>query len=243
MYICRLNHSECLYDAMSGYAHDYENIRGQVVDRAEEHLNDKHLKNFISTFQPIINSKRRSSYINNFNDLITILEKRGHIGETDLGHFQQIINLLPNPDILNEIISNFQFHSVRNRMQGLYMNHGATAPFYFRNNSSGSGRSRTSGTSISSNSVLPEAALDRVCKDIGTHWRDLARNLSIREGEIDEIEVHYPRNLKERAYECMKRFVKETDPYKVQQKLLHALDGCGRRDLREDVEEILNRRA
>jgi hypothetical protein len=41
----------------------------------------------------------------------------------------------------------------------------------------------------------------------------------------------------------MKRFIKETDPYKVQQKLLHALDECGRRDLREDVEEILNRRA
>lgn len=44
-------------------------------------------------------------------------------------------------------------------------------------------------------------AVDSVCKDIGTHWRDLARNLSIREGEIDDIEVQYPRNLKERANE------------------------------------------
>jgi hypothetical protein len=41
----------------------------------------------------------------------------------------------------------------------------------------------------------------------------------------------------------MKRFIKETDPYKVWQKLLCALDECGRRDLREDIEEILNRRA
>jgi hypothetical protein len=41
----------------------------------------------------------------------------------------------------------------------------------------------------------------------------------------------------------MKIFVKETDRYKVQQKLLYALDRCGRRDLKEDVEEILNRRA
>jgi hypothetical protein len=41
----------------------------------------------------------------------------------------------------------------------------------------------------------------------------------------------------------MKRFIKETDPYKVRQKLLRALDECGRRDLREDIEEILNRRA
>jgi hypothetical protein len=41
----------------------------------------------------------------------------------------------------------------------------------------------------------------------------------------------------------MKRFIKQTDPYKVQQKLLHALDKCGRRDLREDVEEILSRKS
>jgi hypothetical protein len=107
---------------MSGYAHEYNEIRVQVVERAEEHLSDRHLKNFISTFQPIINSKRRSSYINNFNDLITILEKRGHVGETHLDPFKQIINLLPNPDILNEIISNFQVH--RGRIQGLSMNHG-----------------------------------------------------------------------------------------------------------------------
>jgi hypothetical protein len=49
-------------------------------------------------------------------------------------------------------------------------------------------------------------ALNHVCKDIGTHWRDLARNLSIREGDIDDIEVQYPRNLKERAYEVFSIF-------------------------------------
>jgi hypothetical protein len=45
------------------------------------------------------------------------------------------------------------------------------------------------------------------------------------------------------SFQCMKRFIRQTDPYKVQQKLLCALDKCGRRDLKEDVEEILNRRA
>jgi hypothetical protein len=109
---------------MSGYALAYNEIRDQVVERAEEHISDKHLKNFIRTFQPIINSKRRSSYIQNFNDLITILEKRGHVGETDLGSFQQIINLLPNPEILNEMISDYEVQRGRNRIQGLYMNHG-----------------------------------------------------------------------------------------------------------------------
>jgi len=44
-------------------------------------------------------------------------------------------------------------------------------------------------------------------------------------------------------FQCMMRFIKDTDPYKVQQKLLNALDKCGRRDLKEEVEEILHRRA
>jgi hypothetical protein len=47
-------------------------------------------------------------------------------------------------------------------------------------------------------------ALNRVCKSIGTHWKDLARNLSMREGDIDEIEEKYPRKLQERAYEVFK---------------------------------------
>jgi hypothetical protein len=41
----------------------------------------------------------------------------------------------------------------------------------------------------------------------------------------------------------MQRFITDTDPYKVRQKLLYALEKCGRRDLKEAVEEILNRRA
>ena len=43
--------------------------------------------------------------------------------------------------------------------------------------------------------------LNCVCKNIGTDWKDLARSLSMREGDIDEIEEKYPRKLHERAYE------------------------------------------
>jgi hypothetical protein len=109
---------------MSGWAHNYSAIRSQIVDGAEEHLSETQLKYLISTFQPIINSERRSSYINSFNDLITILEKRGYVGETNLDAFHQIVNLLPNPIILKEIMSNFQVQRDRNRFQGPYMNHG-----------------------------------------------------------------------------------------------------------------------
>lgn len=227
---------------MSDCASAYTELRDKVVESAEEHLSQERLKCFISTFQPVINSKRRSSYINNFNDLITVLEKRGYVGEANVEPFGKIVNLLPDAPIFQEIY-NYQCYMASNRLGGPYVSHVSTAPpLSSQNNSAGSRTSRSSGAVSSSSSVLPEAALDCVCRDIGTHWKDLARNLSMREGDIDEIEEKYPGKLKERAYECMRRFIKDTDPYKVQQKLLYALDRCGRRDVKEEVEEILNRR-
>jgi len=228
---------------MSDCALTYSELRNQVVCSAERHLSNEALKYFISTFQSIINSKRRSDYINNFNDLITVLEKRGYIGEADVGHFGRIVMRLPNCDILNERIYNYECYRDRNRLRRPYVHHESPAPtLYSQNNSAHPGRPRNSDAVSSSNIALPEAALNCVCENIGTDWKDLARNLSMREGDIDEIEDKYPRKSQKRAYECMMRFIKDTDPYKVQQKLLYALDRCGRRDLKEKVEEILNRR-
>jgi hypothetical protein len=93
------------------------------VDHAEQHLSKEHLKNLISAFYSVINSKRRSSYVNNFNDLIALLEKRGYIGEANVGPFEQIINLLPNNDILSNMFANFQSHRDRNRIQRPSVSH------------------------------------------------------------------------------------------------------------------------
>ena len=107
---------------MSDCARAYSELRNQVVDSADNHLSKGHLKNFISTFQSVINSKRRSDYINNFNDLITVLENRGYIGEADVGPFERIVMLLPNCDILKETIYDYQ--CCRNRLRRPYVSHG-----------------------------------------------------------------------------------------------------------------------
>jgi len=109
---------------MSDCARGYSELRDQIVDTAERHLSREGLKQFISTFQCVINSKRRSSYINNFNYLITVLENRGCIGEADVGPFEQIVMLLPNCDILKERIYDYQCCRDRNRLRRPYVNHG-----------------------------------------------------------------------------------------------------------------------
>jgi hypothetical protein len=113
-----------LWDRMSDCVRAYTELRDQVVDSAEKYLSKEHLKYFISIFQSIINSKRRSSHINNFSDLITVLENRGFIGEAQVEPFEGIVMQLPNCDILKKTIDDYQCCRDRNRLRRLYVSHG-----------------------------------------------------------------------------------------------------------------------
>lgn len=105
-----------MWDVMSDCAPTYRELRDQVVDGVE--LSDEQLKYFVSTFQWVINSRRRSSYIKNFEDLITLLEKRDYIGEANVGPLEQIVNLLPDSGILKEVIYDFQRYRDGTRFHG-----------------------------------------------------------------------------------------------------------------------------
>jgi hypothetical protein len=109
---------------MSDCARAYSELRDQIVVSTEKHLSKERLKYFISTFQSEINSKRRSNYINNFNDLITVLENRGYIGEADVGAFELIVMPLPNCDIFRKKICEYQCSRDGNRLRRAYVNHG-----------------------------------------------------------------------------------------------------------------------
>ena len=109
---------------MSDCARAYCELRDQIVDSAERHLSKEHLKCFIGTFQSEINSKRRSNCINNFNDLITVLENRCYIGEADVGAFGLIVMSLPNCDILRKRIYNYQCYRDINILRRANVNHG-----------------------------------------------------------------------------------------------------------------------
>ena len=56
-------------------------------------------------------------------------------------------------------------------------------------------------------------AFNCVCENIGTDWKDLARNLSMREGDIDEIEDKYPRKSQKHAYEVFKEYAYDIYSY------------------------------
>ncbi|KAJ9597140.1 hypothetical protein L9F63_026970 [Diploptera punctata] len=121
---------------------------------------------------------------------------------------------------------------------------GSGLPPYSRQPSYGSVGSRNTDTETIQDpyGILPEAAINRIVRDIGTNWKDLARGLDIPEGIIDEIECTYAGKLREKARKCLKIFMEDADPHRIVTILSEALDKCGRRDIKERIQEILSRR-
>lgn len=226
---------------MTPFSEDYLVLRNDLVNIA---VTQTQLNKLISEFHSEINSKRRSSYINSCEELIKVLEKRGYL-ESNFQNFARRLSVLIPEINTYEMMTRYQPGP---RFPGVNHCGGSRLPAYSRQHSYGSVRSEfgssetNTGTIQEIHNVLPQAAINRIVKDIGTNWKDLARELSIREGEIDEIECKHAGKLKEKARACLKIFIEETAPYKIQPKLLEALNNCGRRDLKESVQEILSRR-
>ncbi|XP_065360359.1 fas-associated death domain protein [Calliphora vicina] len=80
-----------------------------------------------------------------------------------------------------------------------------------------------------------------VAGDIGTDWRCLGRELEVRQGEMDNIEIQY-RDLKTRVYKLFQSFEEDDsiDPKDHLRLICRALDNCRRKDLHRKVDAIMS---
>ncbi|XP_067647859.1 fas-associated death domain protein [Eurosta solidaginis] len=94
--------------------------------------------------------------------------------------------------------------------------------------------------------ALPEQKRAAIYKmlslHLGTHWRSFGRELDIREGALDEIELQYPRELSTRVYKVMKTFEEDDchDPKMDLRIIKEALERARRKDLRRKVDDIMS---
>lgn len=79
-----------------------------------------------------------------------------------------------------------------------------------------------------------------IVEQIGTHWRDLARNLKIGEHLIDKIDQKYS-TLDSKASNMLEIYYNDpkTDPQKWLLSLCNALERARRKDLSRTIQEIL----
>ncbi|XP_049942262.1 fas-associated death domain protein [Schistocerca serialis cubense] len=200
----------------------YIQLKESIISKSN-YVSPPELNNFVLEYAQIINSKRRCSSIKNLEELICLLEKRDYISPDNVKPLLCIRDRIRDPQRLHSFSNN-----------GDSISNGIDDDFYGRQMSN----STESQNDVFRTRSLPPRVLELVSEEIGRKWKDLARQLGLREGKMNEIEARYPNNLKERVYACLAMF-QENNPDGMEKKLLKALEKARRKDLRDQVEAIL----
>ncbi|XP_066991816.1 uncharacterized protein Fadd isoform X2 [Anabrus simplex] len=90
--------------------------------------------------------------------------------------------------------------------------------------------------------ILPEEVIEHISNSIGSKWRDMARKLKLREGDIHRIKEQHGNDSYQCAYRCLLLYQSKCERYELERNLLSALEKVRRNDLRSQVHKILNRR-
>lgn len=81
--------------------------------------------------------------------------------------------------------------------------------------------------------------METVIEEVGIFWRDLARNLKIRECVIDEIDLNN-KSLSRKASNLLEYYEQRADPQRWFFILCDALDKTRRKDISRSIQNIMS---
>ncbi|CAH0556593.1 unnamed protein product [Brassicogethes aeneus] len=174
-------------------------------------------------FSSSINSKREMEFIGNLSDLISILEKRYHLHRDNIEVFKIIAENLQRHDLKN-LIRNYGYvqHIVPEISHGVSNNNPEISPIF-----------------LPIHPDLKQRVYDKIRSEIGTRWKEFARYLNIKEGQIDQLNLKYS-TVDESTLEVLKYHERICEPHKLRTALCNALSAARRNDLKIEVEHIFD---
>ncbi|CAG4937769.1 unnamed protein product [Colias eurytheme] len=212
---------------------EYSKLKQQVVynvGTCEKH--DRILNQIKNLYKDDIDSSRRFEQINTIGQLLRILEIREVLSEDNISPLKEIAWLIQSNDLLKSISEYELSHVPRT-----YMNYYATTNHNV--SKSESIDSIPKGHPYGNISARKKARINEtIVEEIGTYWRDLARNLKIQEKRIDEIDIRN-NTLAEKAIELLKIYEHKADPQRGFYALCNALEKARRKDLSKTLQEIM----
>lgn len=76
---------------------------------------------------------------------------------------------------------------------------------------------------------------------MGSKWTEVARRLGIMEYYIDEVQAQIGWDTQQKTLTILNKFAEDTDLSRWKRTLTKALEDARRKDLRELVEDLVNR--
>ncbi|XP_059059799.1 uncharacterized protein LOC131853022 [Achroia grisella] len=206
-----------------------------LYDKQNETLNL--LKNI---YKYVINSPRRFEKIATVGQLLKVLEIRDVLTENNIEPLKEIaqfindggeilrrINVYENTHIKKEYCNHYDSETVLPESKPKHKNEGLeNIPINGGN------------PYIHMSKQKKQRILETVIEQIGIFWRDLARNLKIRECVIDEIDKECD-SLYSKASKLLELFEKRADPQKWFSDLCNGLERARRRDLTKSIQDVM----
>ncbi|CAG5040211.1 unnamed protein product [Parnassius apollo] len=216
---------------------EYSQLKQQIVITAGH--NDKHsqiLRALKEYYKDEIDSPRRYEQINTIGQLIRILEIRDVLSQDNVAALKVVASRLPNNSELLCKISDYESSQIPRGYINQY------------------DIDRQQNISIKEQKEIlndhacglispkkKERINETIVEEIGTFWRDLARNLKIRECVIDEIDDNN-KKLCDKASKLLTIYQKRADPQRWFFVLCDALEKSRRKDISRSLQEIMSMR-
>ncbi|XP_026485787.1 fas-associated death domain protein-like [Vanessa tameamea] len=217
---------------------EFTKLKQQIVFDVGKCENHIHILNKLKEFyKDDVDSDRRFEQINTIGQLINILEIRNVLSEDDVGPLKEIARRINNDDLLERICD----YEVNHISKG-YINQ-----YVIENIPMTSIKQHMTENKESCLQNYPFGALspkkmlrirETIIEEIGSFWRDLGRNLKIRECKIDEIDTNY-NSLPSKASQLMNLFESRADKQRWFFVLCEALEKSRRKDLSKTLQEIM----
>ncbi|XP_021194122.1 uncharacterized protein LOC110378975 [Helicoverpa armigera] len=198
--------------------------------------NERHseiLSSLKEFFRDSINSVRRFEQITSIGHLLRVLEIRDLLSEDNVECLKNIALRLPNSQDVMQRITDYERCHVPREYGNYY-----TASTQNQKKEPEDSFITSSPLTSNLSKRKKQRIFETIIEEIGSFWRDLARNLKIRECVIDDIDFQN-KTLAIKATKIMEAYEYKADPQRWFFVLCDALEKTRRKDLVRSIQEIM----
>lgn len=165
---------------------NFENLK-QEIAKESQNCDIEKIKQF---FVSVINSRRSLSKVKTLNDVFNLLERRYVLHRKEVTILQYMGVHFKN----NKIVQLVKGYAKLNYLDTQACLCGSTDVSF---------KLPDLNEQTKSPEECVEKAIINVAKNIGKHWKVLARELDVKESHIDEITLKYPTDFHEQALQAL----------------------------------------
>ncbi|VVD03881.1 fas-associated death domain protein [Leptidea sinapis] len=209
---------------------EYDQLKNHIIYYLGLHEDHSSLLTVLKEFyKDDIDSPRRYEKIKTIRELLHLLEIRYVLSEANLTPLKEICYRASDNHLLQRVLDYEQLSASKGKDNNCY--------YDLKNDQTY--QTTTTGHHYGNISDHKKNRINQIIiEEIGSYWRNLARNLRVQEQIIDEIESKY-KAISEKASKLLEFYETRADPQRGFYVLCNALEKSRRKDISKSIQEVM----